>query len=157
MSVLDELNSLANVLQSVQTPGGQKPIQAVYYVPNQAAPTTEDMPAFVLYYRTPHKIEYWGQIERRMTTYIAQLLYLPTAQGTLAQNYADILAYAEPTLDALLSDTLLGNSDPMYGVRGVIPNYGEPRELAEHWSGQAYFGMEFTIDVIAWRAVTIGN
>lgn len=148
----DELGQLAVQIQAASLPAGAKAITQVFATPLQQAPTSQVCPCVVLFVRkTPSKPFTFGT-ELRTTTYAVQLLYVPIGQSTLPEYYPAIQEYREPILDAIWGAVTLGG---LGEVLYATPDCGEPRELAEHWSGQPYFGMEFTVTVLSNRAITI--
>ncbi len=155
MAIYDELTQLQTELQSVVAPANLSPIKRVYITPTQSAPTTDDLPCIVLFFKAKDSIiGFEGDAEQRVTTYTAQLLYAPTGQSTLADNYADILQYHDPVLDQLWAHVRLGGTANV--IYALPKDVTQPMKVTEQWSGQDYFGMEFRIECKVWRAVTIG-
>lgn len=158
MSIPTEMAALANTLSGITLPTTPllPPIRRIYQVPPMSPPTTQDLPAFVIFIRRPIQIGVatFGN-EQRTTEYIAQLIFTTIGQGDFTTNYNNVLYYIEPTLDALWSHIRLNNTND---VNWSIPTQTlMPSQLAEQWGGQEYYGIDFTVQTVSSRSIDIDN
>lgn len=161
MGLSEEIAQLATNLGSVSTPANYPAIKKVYSVPpvegsGIAPPTTEDVPAIVVFLRRPPLVSaFTFGVERRDTTYTVQFIYTPVGFGVFADSYKACLAYCEPILDVLWQHQTLNNTANVNWSRPIQETL--PQKLPDVWGGQEYFGVDFSIACVSSRGVTIST
>ena len=155
MAVEDDLSNLNTVLSAVVVPVGSQPIRRIYNNVTEKLPTTAELPCYVIRWGKPIKSNMmtFGGTVREQREYVLRFLYKPVGQGTLNDNLVEILAYQQPTLNALYARIFLFST--------VLAQYpvscGMPIEFSDDWAGQKHQGFDTVITVIEQVKVNFGS
>jgi hypothetical protein len=151
----DDLTTLQGVLEGVQNPEGERPIQRVFRNPRSQTVVTAELPCLLLFCRKPSIIEAFSfGVEKRTSEIVCQFIYSPVGQGINEDTYFSILSYGEAIMDTIWSNLQLADTEGNPQVNWVLPkSAGVPGTLPEKWGGQVFVGVDILLTLVASRAI----